>query len=428
MRRREFIHRMTAGAGVMALKARAASAQAWLASHGTPAELARDVGHWTAVQSAYDVDSSIVNLENAYWGVMARPVEAAYFERVRFVNHSSTAYVRDALPSPHYSADLEGIRGRLATLLGCQPSELALTRSGAEALQNLLINYRGLGADDAVIYADLDYESMQLVIQSLAQTRGVRIVGFAIPEPATRANVLEAYDRILRATPRARLLWLTHLSNRTGLVLPVAEIAQLARARGVDVILDAAQSIGQIEFAIADLGVDFAGFSLHKWIGAPLGTGCLYIKRSRLEDISPHLGNRPADDIRSRVFPGTANFAAFLTVEDALAFQTRVGGVAVKEARLRYLRDYWVSRVRELPGVAILTPDEPALHAGLTSFRVTGLTADRVQQVLFDAHRVLTVARKGIAKGDAVRVTPALFTSEADLDRLVAGIRELVRG
>lgn len=394
---------------------------------GAPADAARDTAYWTRVRAEFDVDGSVTNLENAYWGMLPRSVEAAYFDRLRFVNRHHVAYVRNWIEDRSYTAAMEDVRTRVAALIGCASDEVALARSGTEALQNLIVNYRTLSAGDAVIYADLDYPDMQMAMDSLVERRGVTVVRFAIPEPATRANVVDAYDRILRATPRAKLLLVTHLSNRTGLVPPVAEIAALARARGVDVILDAAQTVGQIDFTLDELDVDFAGFSLHKWVGAPLGTAGLYIKASRLQDIAPHMGNGPEDAIGSRVFPGTTNFASLLTVPDALAFQDGLGGVARKEARLKHLRRYWVERVRSAQ-VEILTPEDPALSGSVTSFRITGVAAESVQQILRERHGVLTVARTGIANGDAVRVTPALYNTEADLDRLVEGIRSIAAG
>ena len=394
---------------------------------GTPADAARDAEYWAHVSAAFDVDRSVVNLENAYWGVLPRQVQAAYQERLEYVNRHHVAYVRNWIDGHHHAEAVEGVRAQVAGLLGCTREEIALARSGTEALQNLIVNYRRLAPGDAVIYADLDYPDMQMAMDSLVERRGVDVVRFAIPEPATRANVLEAYDRILRDTPKAKLLLVTHLSNRTGLVPPVAAIAAMARARGLDVILDAAQTVGQLDVRVGDLGVDFAGFSLHKWVGAPLGTAGLYIKADRLADIAPHMGNTPEHDIRSRVFPGTTNFAATLTVPDALAFQDALGGVARKQARLQYLRDSWVNRVRSAR-VQVLTPEDPSLYGSVSSFRIAGLSADAVQRALLDEHRILTVARTGIAGGDAVRVTPALYNTEGDIDRLVEAIQKMAAG
>ncbi|GAA0936219.1 hypothetical protein GCM10009560_44760 [Nonomuraea longicatena] len=170
------------------------------------------------------------------------------------------------------------------------------------------------------MYADLGYHSAQYAMDWPRERRGVRVERLVIPEPATRQAVLDAYAAALSATPRLRLLLLTHMNNRTGLVLPVRQIVAMARARGVDVIVDAAHSWGQLDFTIADLDADFGVFSLHKWMGAPLGSGFLYIRRDRLADIDPAYADQshPADDIRSRVHSGTRDVAPVLAVDAAL--------------------------------------------------------------------------------------------------------------
>lgn len=174
-------------------------------------------------------------------------------------------------------------------------------------------------AGDAIIYGDLDYSSMQLAMNALAAQRGARLVRFEFPEPATRENLLATYARVLAETPKARLLLITHLNNKTGVIIPVKEIVALARARGVDVIVDAAHSFGQCDLTLDDLGADFVGLNLHKWLGAPVGAGLMYIKERRLGDIDAMLGDDgPADRIDSRIHTGTANFATFLTVPVAL--------------------------------------------------------------------------------------------------------------
>ena len=394
------------------------------------AAFAEDQNYWNQIASQYDVERSVTNLENAYWGIMARPVAAAYIERIRFVNRVNVVYVRDAYASALFSKDLENVRVEIARELGCSAAEIALTRSGTEALQNLIVNYSKLSPGDSVLYADLDFDAMQFAMDFVAHRRGANVVRLNIPEPASRANILETYDHVLRNSIRPKLLLLTHISHRTGIVIPVAEIAAMARNQGVDTVVDAAQSWGQLDFKISDLNADFVGFSLHKWIGAPLGTGCLYIKASRLSDVDPHFDNRdwPRDDIRSRVLMGSSNFAAFLTVPDALAFHRSIGP-AHKEARLRYLRDYWVHRTQQIRNIQIITPDDPTLHAGITAFRFNqgspNMAPIFLQKVLATKYGVLTAARKGIAKGDAIRVTPGLYNLEADLDQFIRALQDL---
>lgn len=390
-----------------------------------PEVVASDEAYWRRVAAHYRVSNRVTNLEAGYWGMMAIRVLEEYRRQVERVNLESSFYARGA-----YLADLEAVRARVAAALGVELGEIALTRGATEALQCLIGGYNRLKPGDVAMYADVDYPGMQYAMKWLADRRGVRVVRVAIPEPATREAVVGAYAAALEANPGVRLLLLTHLNNKTGLVLPVAAITSLARQRGADVILDAAHAWGQIAFAVGDLGPDFIGFNLHKWIGAPVGVGVLYIRKGRLGDIDRMMGDedQPGDSVLSRVHSGTANFAAFLTVPAALDFHAAVGPV-YKVARLRYLRDRWVRRVRGLSGLDILTPDDPQMVGGITSFRLQGRTSSEDNQRIVDdlrtRHGLFTVGRTGLERGDCVRVTPAIYNGPADVDRLAAALKQL---
>jgi isopenicillin-N epimerase len=263
-----------------------------------PADLVRDERFWETVARQYRVSPDFINLENGYYGITPEPVRRAYLRNADRLHRLNSYLLRTT-----YKNELERIRGRLAAIGRVATDEIAFTRGGTEALQNLIAGYNRLRPADAVMYADLDYHSCQYVMNWLRDRRGVEIVRIAIPEPPTRQNVLDTYSRALRDHPRVRLLLLTHMNNRTGLVIPVREIVTMARERGVDAIVDAAHSWGQVDFTIPDLDADFAGFTLHIWMNAPLGSGFLYIRRSRLKDIDAAFADQtyPFGDIRSRV-------------------------------------------------------------------------------------------------------------------------------
>ncbi|NOT10145.1 MAG: aminotransferase class V-fold PLP-dependent enzyme [Gemmatimonadales bacterium] len=394
---------------------------------GPADQVARDEAYWGRVAANYRVSGAYTNLEAGYFGMMAGPVLAAYHRHIDRVNLESSFYARRG-----YDADLEAARARVAAFLGVAPAEVAFTRGATEALQCLIGQYNRIRPGDVVMYADLDYNAMQFAINWLVERRGATVARLVIPEPATRANVLAAYAEALEANPRVRLLLLTHLNNKTGLILPVHEIAGMARARGVDVVVDAAHSFGQVELKVGDLGADFVGCNLHKWLGTPVGVGVMYIKEGRLGDVDRMFADEsaPATSIQSRIHTGTANFANFLTVPAALDFHEAVGP-AHKAARLRYLRDRWVREVRATNGIDLLTPDDPGLVAAITSLRVHGRTGKAENQAvvaeLFDRHRLFTVWRTGLARGDCVRVTPALYNTPADAERLAAALKEIAR-
>ncbi|MBD3746165.1 MAG: aminotransferase class V-fold PLP-dependent enzyme [Sphingopyxis terrae] len=386
-----------------------------------------DEAYWADVAGHYDVVPGITQLENGNWGMMAKPVLRAYEAAIERVNRETSYYARRGM-----GPDLIAVQKRVAVKLGVAPDEIALTRNATEALKALIGGYNRLRPGDAVLYADLDYDSMQACCDSLKTRRGVDIVRIALPEPATHQGLIDCYAAALDAHPRVRLILLTHLSHRTGLVIPVREIIAMARARGVDAIVDAAHSWGQLDFALPDLDADFVGLNLHKWIGAPLGVGALYIRRDKLDRIDPDMANAPpfSPKAQSRVHTGTVDFAAQLSVPAALDFQDAIGD-APRAGRLRHLRDLWVEPLRGVPGIEILTPSDPRLHGGITSFRLSGKTSEAdniaIAKRLLDDYRIFTVHRSGPARGACVRVTPALFNNANDMARLVAALRETLR-
>jgi isopenicillin-N epimerase len=392
---------------------------------GSPDTVARDEAYWRRVAAHYRVSPKYTNLEAGYFGMMAAPVLAAYHRHVDRVNLESSYYARRS-----YDADLEAARARVAGFLGAAPTEIAFSRGATEALQCLIAQYNRVRPGDVVMYADLDYNSMQFAMNWLAERHGATVARLVIPEPATRANVLAAYAEALDAHPRVRLLLLTHLNNKTGLIVPVKEIAAMARAKGADVVVDAAHSFGQVDLKLSDLGADFVGCNMHKWLGTPVGVGVMYIKASRLADVDRHYADEiaSATSIQSRIHTGTANFASYLTVPAAIDFHEAVGP-AHKAARLRYLRDRWVDAVRGTAGIDVLAPDERGLAAAITSFRLHGRGGKAENQAvvaeLFDRYQLFTVWRTGISRGDCVRVTPALYNTPAHADRLAAALKEL---
>jgi selenocysteine lyase/cysteine desulfurase len=384
-----------------------------------PEKLATDETYWRQVAAQYDITRDVIQLENGNWGSMSLPVLAAYERHTRKVNQQNSYYARR-----EYVADHEKVRARIAAALGVSVAEIALSRNATEALQALIGGYNGLRPGDAVLFADLDYDAMQMNMQWLAARRGVKVVKMDLPEPATYQGVIDAYAAALKAHPEVRMMLLTHVSHRTGLLMPVKELAELARYHKVDIILDSAHAWGQVDFRLPELGVDFIGFNAHKWIGGAMGVGVMYIRRDRISAIDPYMGDTafPADDVRARVHSGTSNFAAFLTASDALDFHEAIGTPA-KEARLRHLRDLWAEPLRGHSEWEVLTPADERMYAGITSFRRRGRNSlqDNVELArrLLEEAKIFTVHRPGLASGACVRVTPAVFNSPEDIAQLL---------
>ncbi len=398
-------------------------AGAALAAPSRPSAGADDEAYWREVAKAYDVKKDIINLENGYWGVMARPVAERYLENVKRVNHDNSFYARRS-----WGEDYRAAVAQLAAALGAREDEIAITRGATEALKGLIAGYNKLEPGQAVMYADLDYPEMIVMMDWRARESGCDVVKLSIPEPSTHDGLVAFYKKALEDNPSVKLLLLTHISNRTGLAIPVKEIVAMARAKGVDCIVDAAHSWGQMDFTADDIGADFVGYNLHKWIGAPIGAGMIYIRKGRLDDISLDPGAPEYDQgrVSGRIHTGTVDFAAVLTLPEALKFHLDVDPAA-KAARFSYLRNLWVEASRGLPGLQILTPDDPRLHAAITSIRMEGKTTPEdniaLSKRLFDEFNIFTVHRVGVAAGACVRVTPSLYNSPEDVMALAKALK-----
>ncbi len=377
-----------------------------------------DEHYWSHVRAQYAPSPDFINLENGYFGLPAIPVQEAFRHYQEQVDRENSWFMRVRFPER-----LERVMAALAAFTGAGRDELLITRNAMESL-NILIQGYPFAAGDAVLLARHDYDSVIDTFGMLAERKALELVTIDVPlDPVSDDAIVALYEEAI--TPRTRLLLVTHVVHRTGQIMPVAKIAAMARGRGIDVIVDAAHSLAHIDYAVPGLGTEFAAFNLHKWVGAPLGTGLLYIARNRIADIAPlfgDVGHAPGDMAKLGHFSAIPA-APILAVEDALRFHEAIG-TRNKEARLRYLAGYWMDRVRGIEGVRLFTPRDARRHGALASFGIDGMPARTVATRLMDEHRIFTVVR-GIGDEECVRVTPHLYTALADLDALVAAIRAL---
>ena len=384
-----------------------------------PAPVAPDDEHyWRGIRSRYAPSPDFINLENGYFGLPAMPVQAAFRRYQDQADRENAYFMRVRFP-----ALLEGVMAALAAFTGVDRDELLVTRNAMESLNILILGYP-FAPGDAVLLARHDYDSVIDTFGMLRQRKALELATVDVPlDPADDEEIVDLYEAAI--TPRTKVVLVTHLVHRTGQIMPVAKIAAMARARGIDVIVDAAHSLAHIDYTVPELGADFAAFNLHKWVGAPLGTGLLYIARHRIADIGAlfgDIGHAPGDIARLGHFSAVPP-APILAVEDALRFHASIG-TRNKEARLRYLAGYWMERVRHLPKVRLFTPRDARRHGALASFGIDGMPAHVVAERLMDGYCIFTVVR-GIGSEQCVRVTPHLYTSLEELDALVAAIGEL---
>jgi selenocysteine lyase/cysteine desulfurase len=378
-----------------------------------------DETYWSTIRAQYTRSPDFINLENGYFGMPADPVRAALRRYQDEVDRENAFFLRTRWP-----ARLARVKALLAAFTGVAPDELLITRSAVESLNILLLGYP-FEAGDAIVMARHDYDSSHDIVRMVAERKSLTVVQVDVPSDLEDEDAIAALyaDAI---TPRTRVLLLTHIVHRTGRIMPVARLAALARERGIDAIVDGAHALAQLDYTIPQVGAPFAAFNLHKWLGAPLGTGLLYIARERIGDIAPLYGD--VTSARTKIdklgHVGTVPPAPIMAIEDALAFHGAIG-TRNKEARLRWLARRWMDQVADVPGVRLYTPRDPRLHGALGAFGIDGVPAADVVRRLMDEHRIFTVVRK-FGDGEVVRVTPHLYTGPEDLDALAAAIRQCV--
>jgi len=394
-------------------------------SSADPYALAKDEKFWSDIAKSYDLTKGIVNLEHGYWGKMAKPVQETYLQATRMVNTQNSFYARK-----DYKADYQLAVHRVALALGVDDEEIVLTRNASEAIHNVIHQYQGLEPGDSVLYADSDYPSFKDTMKWLEESRGVKAIQLQLPTRANQDILLKKYINVFDQNPNIKLMLLTHVSNQHGMVLPVKKIAIEARKRGIDIICDNAQSWGLIDYKMSDLNINWAGFNLHKWIGSPVGVGALYMKKGTFDKVAPYPGEQDPDNNKAetRIHTATSNFASVLAIPSAIDFHQSIGG-ANKEARLRYLRSLWTTEAESIKKIEVLGGSDEASWTGMASFRLQGRTtiedATELQQTLENKFGIFSVVRKGLATGACVRITPQVFNTASDIEKLLAAIKKL---
>jgi len=417
MHKREFL-RTLGGASLGALLT---PSQLLAFEQENPASLAPRDDLWSELRAQYRVPTDFIHLEHGYYSMQATPVLEAFIQHVRDVNAVSSRYMRTVQVE-----NKARVRGKLAALAGCTPDELIITRNTTESMDTVISGFDWKAGDEAVMSVH-DYGAMIEHFALMERRYGIvnRMVQVPI-DPASDDEIVETYARAI--TPKTRLLMVCHLINITGQVLPIRKICDMAHARGVQVMVDGAHAFAQLDYRIPDLDCDYYGASLHKWLGAPLGAGILYVRKDRIRALWPLFGDRnfADDDIRKLNHTGTHPVHTDLAIENAIAFHEQIG-ITKKQERLRWLQQYWTTKAREIPRVRLYTPRDPARTGAIANVGIDGMNPGTLAKTLMERYRIWTVAIN-TAGVSGVRVTPQLFTTTTELDQLVTALRELAAG
>lgn len=389
-----------------------------IARHRAPADVASDEAYWAEIQRAFDADRTMINLNNG--GVCPTPshVLEAMIRDLRFSNELPVYHMWQVL-----EPRIESVRRDLARDFGCDPEEMAITRNASEALEILIFGL-DLKPGDEVLVSNQNYPRMLTSWRQRVRRDGIVLKEISLPvPPRTPDEVVERFRAAI--TPRTRVIEVTHITNLSGQILPVREIVAMAKPLGIEVFVDGAHAYAHFPFQGAELGCDYYGTSLHKWLLAPIGTGFLHVRREKIPGLWPLMAAPREMDSNIRKFEeiGTHPAANHNAIAAALAFH-RVIGAERKIARLRYLRDRWAKRLlAESDRVRVLTPLDSPWAGAIGLFHVEGVDTPKLVSWLMATHRIVTTPIVH-PEFHGLRITPNVYTTLDEIDLFVEKVLE----
>ena len=415
--RRKFLTSAGKGLGLMTLSSSAVAslfenikAAGKAVDHLSPIEAALDEDYWGTIQQAFSVTRGIVNLNNGGVSPSPRMVTEA-FVRYTWQQEDATAYTMWQILEPQS----ETIRTGLAEIFGCSPEEIAITRNASESLEILLMGL-DLRSGDEILTTTQDYPRMLTTLKQRELREGLKLNQIKIPiAPKNADDIAAAFERAV--TPRTKLILVSHQINLTGQINPVKKVCQMARARGIETIVDGAHSFAQFAFKRDDLECDYFGTSLHKWLYAPKGTGMLYVKKDKIPKVWALMASEDKNrgDIRKFEEIGTHSAAMRLAIGEAILFHNAIGAKR-KEERLRYLSRYWMNNLKDIPKVGFNTSFDPLQSCAIANFKIDGVDPVALGGYLMAKHKIFTTP---IVHDEftGIRITPNVYTTLWELDR-----------
>ena len=380
-------------------------------------DLATDEDFWYYVQQSYTIAPNFINLNNG--GVSPAPKTVADAMKTNYdtCNQAPSYFMWRIIDQGR-----EPLRKSLAQLAGCDKEEIALHRNASEALETVIFGLE-LKPGDEVVLTKQDYPNMIGAWKQREKREGIKLVWVNLELPSEDEGYLvKQYTDAF--TDKTKVVQITHMINWIGQKMPVRKIADAAKKKNIDVLVDGAHTFAQFEFLIPDLNCDYFGTSLHKWLGAPIGTGLLYVRKEKIKSIWPLFGagDKEDDNIRKFEHLGTRPFFIEEAIDKAIDFYDMIGA-ARKEERLLYLKNYWMKKVKDIPKVKLHTSLKKEFGCAIGLVSVEGKKPSELDSYLWENFKIHSV---GIVWENisGVRITPNVYTSTKNLDRLVEGIEK----
>ena len=384
--------------------------------------VAEDETYWREIQRAFDLDRTMVNLNNGGCSPAPTHVLEQMIRDLRFSNELPVDHMWRVL-----EPRLESVRRDLAQDFGCDPEEMAITRNASEANETMIFGL-DLAKGDEVVMTTLNYPRMQNAWRQRERREGIVLKRVKIETPVKSDDSF--VEQIAAAiTPRTRVIEVMHISFQTGYIAPVRRIVDLAKPKGIQVFVDGAHAYAHFPFTRDELGCDYYGTSLHKWLHAPIGTGFLYVRRDKIKSLWPLMagGVEQEGNIRKYEEIGTHPAANHNAIAVAIAFNRGIG-IDRKIARLRYLRDRWANQLLAVsPRVKMFTPIGPNMSGAIGVFGVEGMDMAKLGGWLMSKHNIVTTPLVN-DEFQGMRITPSIYTTVDEIDLFADRVTTAIRG
>jgi selenocysteine lyase/cysteine desulfurase len=384
----------------------------------SPLALAEDNAFWEQIRQQYILKPDYINLENGYYNFLPQPILNKYIEHIKEINYQGSYYMRTVQWENKQKSVIA-----LAEIAGCSPEELIITRNTTESLDTIIGGIHWQAGDEAIM-AEQDYGAMLDMFKLVSERHGVVNKIISVPNhPKDDAEIVALYKNAI--TAKTKVILVSHMINITGQILPIKKISEMAHQYGVQVMVDGAHAFAHIQFSIADLGCDYYAASLHKWLSVPLGAGILFVKKEHVKNIWPLFGDNEKDatKIKRINHTGTHPVHTDITIPDSIAYYQMIGP-AKKEARLRYLQQYWTSKVKDVPNIILNTPTTPDRSCAISNVGIKNMKPAILAERLMKEHKIFTVAID-YANVQGCRITPNLYTTTKELDVFVDALNTL---
>ena len=373
----------------------------------------KDEDYWRKVAGMYHQNVKFINLESGYFSPSPESVKDYWVNFVNEINESPSYYMRT-----RQNEMREKVREKLANYAGVAKDELVLTRNTTESM-NIIIQGIKLEEGDEILRTNLEYPNMIQALDMRERRFGtkVRIVDVPI-HPISQDEIVQKV--IGAVNKKTKVILISHMVFLNGQVFPVKEVCKKAREMGIETIVDGAHSFSHVDMDVSEIGCDYYASSLHKWLGAPLGNGLLYVKKGNAERLWPLYGDTAYEDdnIMKLEHLGTRPCSDQNGIIPAVDFNLEIGKVE-KSKRLKFLQMRWATELKDHKNIILNTPLGQGQSFGIANVGVKSLQPSELADKLFDEHDIFTVPiddERGIR---GIRVSPNLYSTTEDIDKFI---------